>query len=91
MSTTDVKQGHVKGSVKNMEAKGKRAAKEAACSLTMELLTRPGYGIKGLIYITMALLAVQGALGKRKRQPINWEPFVSLAGCLLHMSYCGLY
>jgi len=47
-----------------MEAEGKRVAKEAAYSPTMERLTRLGYGIKGLIYITIGLLAIQGALGK---------------------------
>src|SRR5678815_4692359 len=61
MSTTNAKQD-----MKNMEIKGKRAAKEAAYSPTMEKLTRLGYGIKGLIYITIGLLAIQGALGKGK-------------------------
>jgi hypothetical protein len=51
------------GPVKKIETKGKRAAKEAAYSPTMEKLTRLGYGIKGLIYITIGLLAIQGALG----------------------------
>jgi Domain of Unknown Function (DUF1206) len=55
-----------RGPVKNMEVQGKRAAKEAAYSPTMEWLTRLGYGIKGLIYITMGLLAIQGALGKAR-------------------------
>ena len=49
-----------------MEAKGKRAAKDAAYSPTMERLARLGYGIKGLIYITIGLLAIQGALGNAK-------------------------
>ena len=61
MSTMNAKQD-----MKNMEIKGKRAAKEAAYSPTMEKLTRLGYGIKGLIYITIGLLAIQGALGKGK-------------------------
>jgi hypothetical protein len=52
------------GSIKSVEAQGKKAAKEAAYSPTMERLTRLGYGIKGLIYITIGLLAIQGALGK---------------------------
>jgi len=55
-----------RGPVKNMEVQGKRTAKQAAYSPTMELLTRLGYGIKGLIYITIGLLAIQGALGKAK-------------------------
>src|SRR4030095_14503108 len=57
---------NAKRDIKNMEAKGKRAAKEAAYSPTMERLARLGYGVKGLIYITMGLLAIQGALGKAK-------------------------
>lgn len=61
MNTTNAKQD-----MKNIEAKGKRTAKEAAYSPTMERLARLGYGVKGLIYITMGLLAIQGALGKAK-------------------------
>ena len=60
MRTTNAKPGSIKG----VEAQGKRAAKEAAYSPTMERLTRLGYGIKGLIYITIGLLAIQGSLGK---------------------------
>jgi hypothetical protein len=30
----------------------------------MEALTRLGYGVRGLIYITMGLLALGGTLGK---------------------------
>lgn len=63
MGTTNVNR---QNPVKKMETKGKTAAKEAAYSPTMERLTRLGYGIKGLIYITMGLLAIQGALGKAK-------------------------
>jgi hypothetical protein len=54
------------GSIRSIKAEGKRAAKAAAYSPIMERLTRLGYGIKGLIYITMGLLAIQGALGKAK-------------------------
>jgi len=61
MNTTNAKQD-----MKNIEAKGKKTAKEAAYSPTMERLARLGYGVKGLIYITMGLLAIQGALGKAK-------------------------
>jgi hypothetical protein len=60
MRTTNAKPG----SIKSVEAQGKKAAKEAAYSPTMERLTRLGYGIKGLIYITIGLLAIQGALGR---------------------------
>lgn len=42
----------------------KRAGQKAAFSPLMEALTRLGYGARGLIYITMGLLAVQVALGK---------------------------
>ncbi len=63
MGTTNVNK---QNSVKNIEAQGKRAAKEAAYSLTMERLARLGYAVKGLIYITMGLLAIQGALGQGK-------------------------
>lgn len=63
MGTTNVNK---QNSVKNIEAQGKRAAKEAAYSKTMERLARLGYGVKGLIYITMGLLAIQGALGQGK-------------------------
>ncbi|HKG53176.1 MAG TPA: DUF1206 domain-containing protein [Anaerolineales bacterium] len=63
MSTTNVNK---QNPVKKIETEGKAAAKEAAYSPTMEKLTRLGYGIKGLIYITMGLLAIQGALGKGK-------------------------
>jgi uncharacterized protein DUF1206 len=67
MSTVNTQQGPMKG----MEAKGKRAAKEAAYSPTMELLTRLGYGVKGLIYITIGLLAIQGVLGKGSKTPAD--------------------
>jgi Domain of Unknown Function (DUF1206). len=63
MGTTNVNK---QNSVKNIEAQGKRAAKDAAYSPTMERLARLGYGVKGLIYITMGLLAIQGALGQGK-------------------------
>src|SRR6185436_6614676 len=62
MGTTKAKQSPIK----NMEAKGKNAAREAAYNPMMERLYRLGYGIKGLIYITMGLLAIQGALGQGK-------------------------
>ena len=53
-----------KGPMKNIKLEGKRAAKEAAYSPLMDHLTRLGYGIKGVIYILMGLLAFQGATGK---------------------------
>jgi hypothetical protein len=42
----------------------KRAGQKAAYSPLMEALTRLGYGARGLIYITIGLLAAQVALGK---------------------------
>ena len=47
-----------------MKVEVKRAGKKAAFSPLMEALTRFGYGVRGLIYIVMGLLAVQVALGK---------------------------
>jgi hypothetical protein len=41
-----------------------RAGQKAGSSPLMEALTRLGYGVRGLIYFTMGLLAVQVALGK---------------------------
>lgn len=55
-----------RGPIKNVEAQGKRAAKQAVYNPITERLTRLGYGIKGLIYIMMGLLAIQGALGKAR-------------------------
>jgi hypothetical protein len=63
MGTTKVNK---QGPVKNIEAQGKRAAKKGTYSPIMERLARLGYGVKGLIYITIGLLAIQGALGKAK-------------------------
>jgi len=60
MSTVNSKKG-AKGRIK---ADGKRTAQKAEFSPHMEAVTRLGYGVRGLIYITMGLLAVQVALGK---------------------------
>jgi hypothetical protein len=40
------------------------AAKKAAYSPVMEALTRVGYGVRGLIYLVMGLLALNVTLGK---------------------------
>ncbi len=58
MSATNSKEIQVVG--KDVE----KAAKKAAYSPLMETLTRIGYAVRGLIYITMGLLAVQLVLGK---------------------------
>jgi len=47
-----------------VKAQVKNAGQRAEYSPIMEALTRIGYGARGLIYITMGLLAVQVALGK---------------------------
>src|SRR5512140_2362967 len=60
MSTTQSKTG----SVRNLKQRGERSAQKAASSPVMEVLTRIGYGVRGLIYITMGILAVDVALGK---------------------------
>ncbi len=54
----------MKGAVQSAQTEGERAAKKAAYSPLMDKLARLGYGVKGLIYILIGLLAVQGALGK---------------------------
>jgi Domain of Unknown Function (DUF1206) len=47
-----------------IKAEVKKAGRKAEFSPLMETLTRIGYGTRGLIYITMGLLAVRVALGK---------------------------
>ena len=42
----------------------KSAAKEAAFSPLMQTLARLGFGVRGLIYITLGILAVSVAFGK---------------------------
>ncbi len=51
-------------SMQNLKNRGERSAQKAAFSPLMEILTRIGYGVRGLIYITMGILAVDVALGK---------------------------
>ncbi len=52
------------GSVAGIEGGVKRAGKKAAFSPVMEALTRVGYGVRGLIYIMMGILALTFTLGK---------------------------
>jgi hypothetical protein len=47
-----------------IKADVKRVAQKAEFNPLMEALTRLGYGVRGLIYITIGLLAVQVSLGK---------------------------
>ena len=51
------------GSIGRIKGNVERAAKKAEFSPLMEALTRLGYGVRGLIYITMGLLAVSVTLG----------------------------
>ena len=51
-------------SMQNLKNRGETSAQKAAFSPLMEILTRIGYGVRGLIYITMGILAVDVALGK---------------------------
>ena len=60
MSVTQTKTS----SMQNLKNRGERSAQKAAFSPLMEILTRIGYGVRGLIYITMGILAVDVALGK---------------------------
>jgi hypothetical protein len=51
-------------SVAGIEGNVKRAGKKAAFNPVMEGLERLGYGVRGLIYITMGILALSVTLGK---------------------------
>jgi hypothetical protein len=71
-NTSNVKQGKyfmgtknsTLGSIGNVKSDVKRAGEKAAYSPVMEALTRVGYGVRGLIYVIMGLLAFDVALGK---------------------------
>ncbi len=54
----------VTNSTIGIKSEVKRAGQRATFSPLMEALTRFGYGVRGLLYIVMGLLAVQVALGK---------------------------
>jgi uncharacterized protein DUF1206 len=60
MSVTQTKTS----SMQNLKNRGETSAQKAAFSPLMEILTRIGYGVRGLIYVTMGILAVDVALGK---------------------------
>lgn len=64
--------------IKDIKADGKKAAKEAAYSPLMERLTRLGYGIKGMIYILIGLLALQGVFGKNATPADQFGAIVAL-------------
>jgi hypothetical protein len=57
------------------------AAKKVEYSPLMEALTRYGYGVRGLIYIVMGLLALQVTLGKGG----------ALAGYAVGIAWAGLF
>jgi len=57
------KVNHV-GSVGSIKGEVKREGQKAAFSPVMEALTRVGYGVRGLIYIMMGILALSFTLGK---------------------------
>ncbi len=50
--------------VNNIKTQGKKVTKDAAYSPIMDRLARLGYGVKGIIYITMGFIAFRSALGK---------------------------
>jgi hypothetical protein len=52
------------GSVKGVGVDIKRAGKKAAFNPVVEALMRVGYGVRGLIYIMMGILALSFSLGK---------------------------
>ena len=54
----------ITNSTAGIKAEAKSAGKKAAFSPVMESLARFGYGVRGVIYITMGLLALNVALGK---------------------------
>lgn len=54
----------MRGAVHSAGSEGERAVKKAVNSPLMDRLTRLGYAVKGVIYILIGVLAVQGALGK---------------------------
>lgn len=53
-----------RSTAQNMKDDGERAAKKVAYSPTMEALTRLGYAVRGLMYVTIGAIAFQAATGK---------------------------
>lgn len=49
---------------KSIKTQGKKVTKEAAYSQLMDRLARLGYGVKGVIYVTMGFIAFRSAFGK---------------------------
>ena len=67
------------GSLRGIKADVKRQGKNAATSPLMEALTRLGYGVRGLIYVTMGLLAFDVALGKGGA-PVDQQAAINAIG-----------
>ena len=53
-----------RSTAENIKDDGERAAKKAAYSPLMEALTRLGYAVRGVIYVTIGAIALQAATGK---------------------------
>jgi hypothetical protein len=66
-------------SVGNVKSDVKRAGQKAAFSPLMEAFERLGYGVRGLIYITMGLLALTVTLGKGGA-PVDPQGAISAIG-----------
>ena len=67
------------GSVGSVKSDIKRAGQKAAFSPLMEAFERLGYGVRGLIYITMGLLALAVTLGKGGA-PVDPQGAISAIG-----------
>ena len=52
------------GSIEGIDGEVKRAGRKVAYSPVVEALTRVGYGVRGLIYVMMGILALSFTLGK---------------------------
>jgi hypothetical protein len=57
----------------------KRAGQKVAYSPLVEAMTRLGYGVRGIIYVTMGLLALNVALGKGNA-PVNQQSAIAAIG-----------
>jgi hypothetical protein len=75
MSATNIH----KGAGGNIKANVKRAGQKAEYSPVVEALTRLGYGVRGVIYFTMGLLALNVAFGKSSG-PIDQQSAIAAIG-----------
>lgn len=67
------------GSIGSLKGKVKKPGQKAEFNPVMEALTRLGYGVRGLIYITMGVLAFKVALGKGGA-PANQQGAIAVIG-----------